>query len=492
MGVFAEVLEFNKEDFFPGGGVKSSFVKKILYQLNALYEACLSGKAPKSFIQTFSGHDHGEEGGGALVRSSVLTLDQFSRDLWSATFTSLQELKTGGLGPRYISPLLGSETNYTDVMISVKVEGGSVDLWAGLDNTNKVRVDPTNEGDTYFYKWVALKNTIIRSGQFSDLIISAQPTDFQGEEVTVAINCLDEAETTQLSLPELGVRNLPESVGQVGEVLKYFGDDAPLDDVLVEELEALDAYTLKIIVWALNALFELTLDRTAPGSDTHHIKGHDHTFQGLLDNQGGRPVPRGLIYCAGGVDQDAWLNCSLSVVNQWEYADKDIAVASLRRTTGSPNATTGLGSTASLFDAYVSSGFSSSGNPPSSAPWLCAYCYVTGGTPGDTVGRIRIFNQSTSTLSPEVNVPLDSWFLITKIPCIGNQWNEFDIQVRRVAGGTTTGLKVVGFRLFEVSEVDGEQAAYISSGSRQIGGNRGGTIKRGGDGPTGLPPIVVP
>jgi hypothetical protein len=250
-----------------------------------------------------------------------------------------------------------------------------------------------------------------------------------------------------------------------GTILSYFGTGATLDTELIDALESLDAYTLKILFWSLNALFEQTLDAPAPGTIAQKVKGHDH-YKIADGGFGATPIPAGRIFSMGAPEfVPAMWDLTTVALNVWQYADKDY-VFPMRRSAGVPDPATGAGAEV-MFEAFVSAGVTSTGSPPAANPFLIAKLYTVGAT-----GDVRIFNHTTTQLSPVVTIA-SGWTTIEKIPCAGNQWNSFTVQYRST--GTVGTFKTRSLLLFETYvDAAGDPASIVdSSGSGPIGLYRG-------------------
>lgn len=458
MGVVGKLRELVRANAFPSNEVIETFGERIFWRLNALYEGLLDVVAPGALTQQFKGHDHGIDGGSPLVKSSQLTLDSGSQPLWTATLTTNSQTKSGVLGPRYISHGLQSRDTFTVVAIYLRVTGGTVNIWCGKSPLEKVEVKPQGDEEDEF-QWIFVRNQIDRAGQFSNLIINAESVDFQDTSIFVDVRSLDEAETWRDSAPKIGEREFPSSIGSIGTILRYFGNDAPLDDALVASPQPLDAFILKLMFMAANALYEAVYDRPAPGSTIQKIQGHDHSAQG------GRPVPMGKLYSAGGATTIPWATATLPTINQWEYSDKDNAVGT-RRTSGTPNQTTGAGSATQQFSAYVTFDIVSGGNPPTVNPYLHAKIQLL--IPSLSSAEVRIYNKTINALSESIIAFSNEWIDISKIPCSGGEWNDFDIQIRRTSGSDGN-FSVLGVRLFEIpSLADDTRISYTPSSGETI------------------------
>ena len=131
-----------------------------------------------------------------------------------------------------------------------------------------------------------------------------------------------------------------------------------------------------------------------------------------------------------------------------------------------------------MWEAYVSAGMTSVG-VPSASPFLVAWVYIGGATQS---GALRIYNSTAAALSPvssftTISHP-EGWVEVTKIPCVGNVWNSFTLQILTTsASGPTYNVRQVS--LHEVYHDENRDRATVttSSGSGAAGVARSGSQK---------------
>lgn len=481
MAVNAALQTLEKLDAYPTKEVIVRVITRLMQRINAEYEALTDEAAPGAASQSLSGHEHSLDFGGAPIpRSSILSVDTGSKAHITKTETTKNQQTSYQVGPRYISPgLAQAMSTHTDVMVLMGIEGGPVEIWAGAGEDNRVLVEPGTE-DTP--RWIPLRCPIQKDDEFSYLSLTLRPTT--AASTTWSIYKVNEAESWVLSIQEVGHRDITSSIGLVGKVYEYFGTEATLDDDLVAALETLDSYTLKILLWSLNALYTHTQDAAAPGTTTQVIKGHDH-YKIADGGCGGRPIPRGCIYSAGSREV-AWMVANCGTQNKWEYADFSLVAASsggtaaIRLSTGTPDPLTGTNAGATpMFYAYVSAGMTSTG-VPSSNPFLVAWIHI--GSPPDT-GEIRIYNDTANALSPAVAFTSishpEGWIEVTKIPCAGDAWNLFTLQIRTTSASVPVSYAVRQVSIHEVYRDENRNRATViaSSGSGAAGVSRSGVQK---------------
>ena len=481
MAVNAVLEALDKLDAYPSKEVLERFVTRLFQRLNAEYESLTDTAAPGAASQSISGHDHSLDFGGAPIpRSSILCVDTGDTAHIVKTETTRYQQTEYQIGPRYISPgLASSQSTYTDVMVYMVAVGGPVEIWAGAGEQHRVLVEP---GDDLTPSWIPLRCPIRVDTESSFLYLTLRPTT--NASTTWNIYKVNESESWALSVPEIGHRSITSTIGALGSVFEYFGTSATLDDDLVTALETLDSYTLKILLWSLNALYSHTLNEAPPGKSAYAIKGHDH-YKIADGGQGGRPIPRGSIYYAGSSEL-AWMTAECDTQNKWEYADNQLS-AIMRRSTGTPDPVTGTNASATpMWKAYVSAGLSSGTSvTPTGNPFLVAQVHI--GSPTET-GELRIYNDTANALSPAVAFTSTShpegWIEIPRIPCAGDAWNLFTLQVRTTASVSPSSPAYYAVRQVSLHEVyrddtRNERASVTtSSGSGAAGVSRGGTQKK--------------
>lgn len=466
MTVYKDVTELDSVGIIAGQAIKSSTFLAIFNMLNALYEGLVDASCPDGGTQTYAGHDHADEGGAGIINNCQITIDQGANPIFEKTDFSLsgKAVVNALLGKYYVSPNLKTQ-GQTFVEIAICYASfGSTFLVSSLGGTPKELQDTGDGGAA----WSFFKAPIARDKDYVDLYLDIQPDgDTTGDSIEFKIFCVQVVETYESSQPKIGYRSLIEARSDE-TFYRYFGE--ALATELVENYYPLTADTLKRTFSALNALAEVCLDKSCPGvaSSSQLAIGHDHTDQYL-----GRAIGHGKIYSAGTDNGRYKLPFTslyiwepiLTVVNQWYYADSS---STYRRTT-SGSSPGGTPTTYPMFTAPVTRGISSTGNPPSAAPYLDGWVFICADFPGSAI-ELKIYNQTTGTFSETINPTLAAWSYIRFIPCSGDSWNDFDIQVRKIppAGGNT--LHVCGLVIAEAYEYNGNKGAYISStGSRLLG-----------------------
>ena len=132
-----------------------------------------------------------------------------------------------------------------------------------------------------------------------------------------------------------------------------------------------------------------------------------------------------------------------------------------------------------MWEAYVSAGMTSVG-VPSASPFLVAWVYIGGATQS---GALRIYNSTAAALSPVVSFTTishpEGWVEVTKVPCLGDTWNSFTLQIRTTSASVPVVYAVRQVSLHEVyHDENGDRATVTTSaGSGAAGVARSGSQK---------------
>jgi len=484
MSTSAKITQLDTAKIFPRVAIQSGAIADLFGMLNAIYEGLIDASHPGASggTQTFYGHDHGDEGGIGIINGCQLTLDGGNKAIFEKTNWAPPEAVSviAWLGKFYISPgLKSTDLTFLEVAICYEAVGSDFDI----NSTGSPR-SPNRSSDSIgtvakvtgdgLYDWAFLQIPITKDKDWINLYLHIGPADLTAEPLEIRIFCVQVVETYNASALKRGSRQL--QTAKSGETfLRYFGEE--LADELVIDDFSLNADTFKRLFSAINALAEATMDKPCPGASSQSINGHDHSALFL-----GRPIGHGKIYSAG-VDLERyetspapeyiWRTAG-AVVSTWYYADDDVS----RRRTSAGSTPGGTVSTTPIFDAYVTIGISSSGDPPSAAPYLEGWIFVNADDASAAL-ELRIYNQTTGTFSETIVPTINTWSYIRFIPCLGDFWNEFDIQVRHTSapsGGNQ--IFVAGIVISEAYEYNGNKGAFVaSSGSTILGVPRSGSTK---------------
>lgn len=418
---------------------------RLLRALNALYEGLRDTTAPGAAAQLFFGHDHEFEGGWPLAKGCV-----FSVDTGDEHFISLASGQGNGLGYMPVSPGLGERQGTQIVLFRYRVYGG--DKWRLSFGGAWVELESFEEAD--HPRWaIAEARCAVLHGWRSFGVGASR--DGAGSGATCVLYGVHVYETANC-IPLVGAdsRYLGSSTSYA-----YWGADQRLDDILATAGDWLDANTLLWVEECVNALREHCDDRARPGtaSGSQYIKGHDHN----PSEQGGRPVPRGMIVSAADW-RDRLFSTLLVTAGTFYYIDE--GAGAIRRTdAGSTPA--GVATTTGIWRGPVSPGFTSTGSSPS-APYLTAWVYldVAAGSPQFDV---RIRNLTAAAVSATTAGASPGWIFVSQIPCVGDQWNEWVLEVASNTNNTTVRLKAI--MLAELGYHAGTARTYVlSSGTSAL------------------------
>ena len=98
-------------------------------------------------------------------------------------------------------------------------------------------------------------------------------------------------------------------------------------------------------------------------------------------------------------------------------------------------------------------------------------------------GELRIYNETAAALSPAVTFTTTShpegWVEVTKVPCQGDAWNNFTLQIRTTSARVPVVYAVRQVSLHEVYHDENRDRATVttSAGSGAAGVARSGSQK---------------
>jgi len=467
MTTTSNITQLDTVKVFPRVAIEEGAFADLFAFLNACYEALvdLAHVDAAGGTQIYVGHDHGKEGGIGIINGCQATYDGGSNPIYSKTdfVANSPSPNSAWLGKYFVSPGLQSrDLSFLEVAICYEAVGASFHVSSPNSDAHGVEVKESGDG---VYDWAFYRMPITASSTWLDLYVNVRALDSQSETITFKVYAIQVVETFSASAPKKGARRLQPAVSSE-TFYKYFGQ--ALADELVTAEYSLNADTFKRIFSACNALVECVMDQACPGSSTQTIKGHDHSNTNL-----GRGIGHGKVYSAG-CDLERYKGSPSAEIiwtaeavttNTWYYADA--GAGTWRRTNGTPG---GTPSTDPLFDAYVSSLITSSGNPPSANPYLEGWVYVDADDSGGAV-ELRIYNQTTSEFSEVVSITQGAWNYIRFVPCSGDAWNDFDIQVRHTAAhaaGDT--IMISGVVISEAYEYSSNRGGVVDSSGSRIAG----------------------
>lgn len=480
MPVEATFAELDSLIAYPRASITEQWAERLFQTLNALYEAIFDEAAPDASSQTYAGHNHGRGSGAPIIRNSIMCMD--------AGYSTLFTLSVSGgsqgsqrLTPAYVSHGLATQgqTVYARCAILYKATGDDFLVGTGpLDTIYPLNRRTVNGSETNKPQWATFPVLLTRDGQWVHPTLYATAKD--GNTATLSVYAINLIETYQDSQPILGLRKRPASLTNGNStVIRFF---YTLDSILAASSEWGDSGLFKRIYGYCNALYEAIFDESAydVAAADQGYSGHDHTST-PGDSQGGRGVGRGMAFSAGGTSNTPLWTSTTGSTGVWNYAD----TGNTYRRTSSSSTPGGTVTTASMFRAWVNEEITSSGNPPSSAPYMTGWILV--GTDNSSADLdVRLYNidtgdhSATLAISPSSTTP--TWYELNKIPCSGGSWNNFAVEVKSDTHSSVEAI-VYGITIgeHEFAHDNETPAAQVpSSGGSTLGAVREGTSRESG------------
>lgn len=429
--------------------ITERWMKESMGNLNSLYESLFDTKAPLSGIQTWSGHDH-IQSGGPITRGCAWSEDGGSVPLYTYSPTASKQLGTidsfnitkqgGGTARFYGSPLFDPQNSKLGGWLCYSASSSTFRvsfLEVGVTYTNNpasrnfLDLEADETGDAAQVRWVELPDIPLSPGVWNRLEMYAENDTYDSTSPPVLkiygiytteaqhVTPTKKSRTTKLA-PQ------PNAATVSGGAFAGF---EPLNTTLADPTLWLDSDLFSRTYWSCNALYEATLDQSAPNKQTQTVKGHDH------DNDGGLNVTRNKVAALSGdtgdkfrVDIAASGEHGNSVPSTgsaiWHLLDRDTTSGGLRSTAGIPHLV-----------GPVSPGITNTGT--STAPYLDSYFHIwaVGSVTGFDVS-VAIYNRDQSafsavgTLSSGASAALKGWVYVDEIPCVADTFNEFDLYVQ--------------------------------------------------------------
>lgn len=426
--------------------------RHLLSNLNTLDEGLADRACPGSSGQAYYGHDHALEGGGPLIRGMAFCADGGMTPILTFDFISGAP-KSEALGYSHASPGLNPDGRQF-YRCDIKYKAQNSKHRITLNSGDEVVLE--DFPDSEVPRWATIYGAIPNNDwlTLANSLTCWPETNYSTAQLD--IYCLIIWETYENSQYHAGVVDIPEVVGNY---TTYSWPNAKLAKELVESGDSLDSLTLANAMMRTTALYEHTLDRPAMGASTQRLQGHDHNPSGY----GGRPIPMGCIYrCRTWKTASPLWSKTLTTQNTWYYFDED-ASAGARRTTASstPGGTT---TTHPMVLAPVSHGFNSSGNPPTTAPYLIGVVELRHAAAPSAIIEVRWYHVGTGEHSAVATgaAGSDETLVCLKVPCVGGVTNRFAIEVRCTSDSGVL-VEMMGAALFEVGSFNGTDATYIAS-----------------------------
>jgi hypothetical protein len=190
---------------------------------------------------------------------------------------------------------------------------------------------------------------------------------------------------------------------------------------------------------AENALWEAITAAPAMGAQIPAIMPHDHGPD-LASSGGGASIPRGCIYH---FDEGDATGHSIGFAGVSSF----IAIPAQRAYT---------------FPAFVSPGIDSDDDSVAGGGAKCFLEARILARSSNTGGEVRLTNKSrqASPLSSSALVPTTTiaWYTLADIPCLGGQWNEFDLEARQTTA-VTNEITIYALSLHEIRDTSQPESA---------------------------------
>lgn len=442
--------------------------RKLLANVNALDEALANRACPGSSAQTFFGHDHALEGGIPLIRGMSFCADGGQEPIIVfASAGSTSEWPQGAaFGLSNASPGLNPDGRQL-YRVDIKYKAIQSDFKIRFNAGDEVNVEQFDEGDAP--RWVACFGSIPSDDWLTEAngIKVSAVTPFaksnplgHTNDVELQIYSIVMTETYEQSQYHGGGKIDLKS--EPGSYTVYSHPNEKLASELVGDDDSQDALTRANTVMRVNALYEHTMDRKALGASVQTLEGHDHDPAGY----GGRAVAMGCIYrCKNWRLATAYYlwTITCTVQNVWYYMDQAYAGRQRRTTAGSTPS--GTVTTHPMILATVSPGFTSTGNPPTTVPFLIGVVELRHVAVPTATIEIVWYNLTTGTSSPVTagsGTVSDETIVSTHVPCSGGVTNKFAIEVRCTSHAGLV-VDVIGMALFEAGQYQGSNSTYVAS-----------------------------
>ena len=191
--------------------------------------------------------------------------------------------------------------------------------------------------------------------------------------------------------------------------------------------ERLSALRGAMMYGAANALFELLAGTPPPGAQGMLFHPHDHARYGVS-------LPRASVYSfAMNTEAANWV-VIMTNATTWYHFDRGVGgVAGILHDDNND------GLEAPDIMAYITQGIDSNNTAVSASPCALEAKIVLKASAGTTT--LRIHNRNTNTQSSEVSTATSGSVVrmatITDIPCVGGDWNAFDIETKTTSAGAT-------------------------------------------------------
>lgn len=425
----------------------------------ALYETLWDAAPLGASSQIYQGHDHTPKYGGApITRGLIWSEVSADTELYSLTFTEANQklALTNGATAAYARTQGGLWRSFISPGLS---RLGRLTGWICYEARNSSFVLKMANGGIE----IELPQTTAELPQWIEVSAPMEPGTWQRFEPTVECGeydsenppilkifavQLEEEEAARVGVAGAPVR-LPVSAASGVVPVGHMR----LEQDLVADEEWLDSDMVLRAAAMLNSIYEGTEATAVMGASSQTVKGHDH------GDYGGRAVARNVVVAAGN-GANILFRCPIASAASWIKGDGEGA-----------GTRTNAGIT--MFSGYVSPGLDSSGSPPSSAPYLTGWVYLYENQSALSTVEVRIYNDNTGNTSAVTTIGAGTekkgWFPVNFIPCEGDTWNDFDVEIKSDKVGVTGDHDIYLNAVVIAEEAQGG-AVGVSSGSAVLGG----------------------
>ena len=458
MGIVAKIRELDSSLAGRLKTIVGDRLADVFDFANALYEATWDDVRPDpsgGASQVIAPHDHGHEGGSPLARACGFCEDRGSDPLYKLDSTWITEAeqrfaldhgpglhsRAGVLGHWYGSPLFFEHAK-VDVWICYSAQNSGflfeIQETSGLDSIHPNRslsVELAETGESQ--AWINVGKLHFVEGAWNQFGAYVTNKSYNASATPVfRLYAIHLCEHPAFTRPSQGHILLETSNTEYGVAFEALETD------LVAGNEWMDADVLARLMWFLRGLYEGIMDR--PVGPTQTVKGHDHSSTG-----GGVAVCRNTVAIAGNGENDLY-EIQTPTANVWTICDRDSGA--IRSSNSLPT-----------IEGYVSPKIDNAGT--STQPFMDGWVHVGWAVSATVDVRLWNRNQGAYSAASSLNNNSGGWFYITEIPCDGDSWNEWDVELR--ADTTTITLKTNCIILSE-SYTNEDNTAYVAKDLRGV------------------------
>jgi hypothetical protein len=438
-------------------GARNPVLQDTFYRLyrgaNALYEALFDASAPGG-TQVYAGHDHTPLGGGGPIhRGGVWSEFRHNADapLNTLAYTAANQtmdLLDGsttreGKSFRYVtSPGLRVGARLRGWICTDCYGASEFSLIQPDGNEVVLPVSQQNSDGTYEERrlWTPFE-AYVQDGRFAyeTLALRVRCSGYDAEDPPVVKWWGITISETDASVGYSGAALTETAAGESADLVTSAFDD--LDDALLPNYSWVDPVSTHRLYTFLSGLYEGVHDWRAPGAVSQVCRGHDHA------DYGGRLVARGRQYTAANGQNvlytlSSWTSATWTDIDDDDTKDRTTAGIGMCRFRASP-------------------GMSSTGTPPSAAPYLTALILVDVSLSAASTVEFRFLRTGTAFSSASSSLGSTSsfsgWVVVDFIPCIDTGIDNFTLQTQ-VTGSGTGEISVYAIQMMEVPSQGGSES----------------------------------